>query len=1053
MNTVRWDGREVNDWQSGNYARYMSLLERQRPGPGEEDQPVGGLFRNHSIYGKLAYDDWLRMALLMWLGCRSGRIMIGNDPGMEVSMKRTDDAPTDNELFETYLRTRGNKYLAEVVRRTHTHVWNVALRITGNEADASDLSQEVFLRLIQNPPAAGTVSSVRGYLSARVVTVDQNRRRSYERRRQRETQAARSELLPGSPRAIENQDALRVALEGVPERQRTVLKLRYFAEMKNSEIAAALGLSIRTVEDNLRKGREALGQKAGAGSLLGAAALTAKAWSYPPAQLLPSLLQIVECGAAIVSGSAAASVSTSTTASKVASFSTVLASRWGVALACSGVAVVLALSYLVPNRPKDRDVAPSAPAMRTVEKPGLSQQPVQPEGPPAPEGLTISGRLLDAFGNPLTKGQVRLLVAGDREAEQKVREQQVPLSSNGTFTFADVVSGHHTLIAKDAVWGEVRKDLGMVQKDLTTDLHYKATSEITGEIYGVRAPHDDEERFLRMAKIRIDGPIADLGQLTAFDKCPPVTVGAFCFQVGELGPGLYRLLGNLSAGTIFEEFVEIEKNGERIELVLDLKKRVPRVFRGRAFIGDRSRPLEDTLLSAKVWSHGASMTLSSRGLRTDAEGYFSCESPRLVTGSLIRLERSKDLPSVAVEYVSLPEADDEYEVIFPEPTSRKAIVRTRDGKPIPNVEVSLQRWVPPPRSQWKTTDLKGEFDISSVDLGPCRVRLRVANGSLPLVGVDRSHRYPGYRLEIDDSGEDLVIEADPGRFLALGIEGLAGRAQNNTLFKTIRMPDGSRAPALAMYRKQGVSILNGSLIARVTIDEGRALPKVSFHTPTQGRHTQYRGQGLAPGAQFPLFTLINIPDRASISIELLGAHIGWGTARVSAAELDASPHVGIRLGQAPQETEVQVIDAAGRPVVDARFEVPGFTAYFRKGTVRAGLSLEGPSGSRITAEEADRINPIIGTVPAQGEKEGGEEAPSFSPRLVSGPGRYRLMAYGGNWEVPSSSPPRVSSVGPGRYRLLVYGCDDFPIRVSSPTAGTRLVYGSTLIADPVVVME
>ena len=142
-----------------------------------------------------------------------------------------------------------------------------------------------------------------------------------------------------------------------------MLKLRYFAEMKNSEIAAALGLSIRTVEDNLRKGREALGQKAGAGSLLGAAALTAMAWRDPPAQLLPSLLQIVECGAAIVSGSAAASVSTSTTASKVASFSTVLASRWGVALACSGVAVVLALSYLVPNRPKDRDVAPSTPAI------------------------------------------------------------------------------------------------------------------------------------------------------------------------------------------------------------------------------------------------------------------------------------------------------------------------------------------------------------------------------------------------------------------------------------------------------------------------------------------------------------------------------------------------------------------------------------------------------------------------------------------------------------------------------------------------------------------
>ena len=44
--------------------------------------------------------------------------------------------------------------------------------------------------------------------------------------------------------------------------------------MKNREIAATLGISVRAVEDNLRKGRETLEQKVGADSSLAAVPLT-----------------------------------------------------------------------------------------------------------------------------------------------------------------------------------------------------------------------------------------------------------------------------------------------------------------------------------------------------------------------------------------------------------------------------------------------------------------------------------------------------------------------------------------------------------------------------------------------------------------------------------------------------------------------------------------------------------------------------------------------------------------------------------------------------------
>jgi protocatechuate 3,4-dioxygenase beta subunit len=818
--------------------------------------------------------------------------------------------------------------------------------------------------------------------------------------------------------------------------------------MRNREIAATLGLSVRAVEDNLRKGREALAQKATAGSLLAAAPLLATAWSDPPGRLLPDLLRIVERGPAIAAGSAAASAPVSLTASSVASFSGALATRWTAAaiaaLVLGSVAALVALMDPTPNPEEERAVSPPVVATEDAEGADTSKRPVEPGEGPEPgraDGMTLRGRVLDAFGNPVAKAEVRLVADPDENVEQaddsgaggKALEERVTLSPDGTFSISGVAPGRHTLIASHEAWGEIRQELQAVEKDRATDLRFEARSEVTGEIRGVKNP-DDLETFNRHAEVRIDGPLTDLRKPSPFDECRSVVLDAFSFRVGELGPGLYRLVGSLPFGVVFEEIIEIAKNGDQLELVIDLKERLPRNFRGRAFVGDRDHPLANALLHARVSSHGSNATLSSTGVRTDAEGYFSCESRRLVTGSLIRLERSKDLPSTSVEYLSPPGEDDEYEVVFPERASRKAIIRTRDGRPVPNVEVSFQRFAPPPRTQWKMTDLDGEIDISGVDPGPYRVRIGVANGALPPAGAVRSHRYPGYRLEVDGSAEDLVIEVDPGRFLALGVSGLGERVHN---FGKVRMPDGTEAPVApsSVVEKRWTDILNGSFTARVTIREAGGPPQVSFHSPVQGPHTQYRRRGLEPGEQFPLFTLIGIPDGASVSIELLGSGIGWGTARVSASELDTSPLVEVRVGEAPREVEVRVFDAGGRPVDDAQFLVPGFTEKFRKDLVLASSRSWGDA-PQLSAEHGERINPIIGLIAKPEFKVKGHE---------EDPGRFPGEAF-----FPYA---RVLRVGPGTYRLLVYAGDDFPIRVSSPTAGARVIHGSELVADPTVVLE
>jgi hypothetical protein len=99
-------------------------------------------------------------------------------------------------------------------------------------------------------------------------------------------------------------DALRRGLEELPGELREALELRYFAGLRNSDIAAALGVTPRTVERRLERAREKLRSlftRLGVAPLLLLEARSASAIGVaaPPPTLLPSLLRITESGAAL----------------------------------------------------------------------------------------------------------------------------------------------------------------------------------------------------------------------------------------------------------------------------------------------------------------------------------------------------------------------------------------------------------------------------------------------------------------------------------------------------------------------------------------------------------------------------------------------------------------------------------------------------------------------------------------------------------------------------------------------------------------------------------
>ena len=190
--------------------------------------------------------------------------------------------------FFGYVRRPTRRSLAKVVERFHVPLWNLALRLTGNETDASDLCQDLFLRLLLNPPDPDSIRSARGYLLSRISTLSRAQRRSAERRLERERRAMQ-EFPPGEDLGVEDSESLRLAVDELPDHIRVVIVLRYFAGLSNKEIATDTGRSERSVERDLHQARGRLRRRLG-DPLLGFLPVIGLTESPPPGRLLVTVL-------------------------------------------------------------------------------------------------------------------------------------------------------------------------------------------------------------------------------------------------------------------------------------------------------------------------------------------------------------------------------------------------------------------------------------------------------------------------------------------------------------------------------------------------------------------------------------------------------------------------------------------------------------------------------------------------------------------------------------------------------------------------------------------
>jgi RNA polymerase sigma-70 factor (ECF subfamily) len=201
----------------------------------------------------------------------------------ELSPDRSVEGSPDGDdlrLVES-LRFGEESAYEELISRFQQPVYALALRLLDGPSEASDVVQEVFLKVFRNIGSFRGQSTLKTWIYRITVNEAHNARRWFFRHRRREVELDSTpddtrnwkENIPDGSRSpfdqafgCEQQLMVEAALEKINPIFREAVVLRDISDLSYEEIAEILGVSLGTVKSRILRGREALREEL-AGSL------------------------------------------------------------------------------------------------------------------------------------------------------------------------------------------------------------------------------------------------------------------------------------------------------------------------------------------------------------------------------------------------------------------------------------------------------------------------------------------------------------------------------------------------------------------------------------------------------------------------------------------------------------------------------------------------------------------------------------------------------------------------------------------------------------------
>jgi RNA polymerase sigma-70 factor, ECF subfamily len=167
--------------------------------------------------------------------------------------------------------------LSTLVQSQQTYVYSIAMSLMHNPADAADMTQEAFIRLMRSLGTYRAETKFTTWLYRLVTNIclDGLRRRGrpIESLDEPSGSSAGNDAPSAGERLAdddrwtqpeqevelrESASEVRDALGRLPAAQRLALTLHYFEDLRYEDIAEVMGLPLNTVKSHIRRGKERL---------------------------------------------------------------------------------------------------------------------------------------------------------------------------------------------------------------------------------------------------------------------------------------------------------------------------------------------------------------------------------------------------------------------------------------------------------------------------------------------------------------------------------------------------------------------------------------------------------------------------------------------------------------------------------------------------------------------------------------------------------------------------------------------------------------------------
>lgn len=159
---------------------------------------------------------------------------------------------TDKELIQK-VHNGSREALNTIIEHYYDDIYRFCLYLTGQETDSYDITQEVFLRFIKYINSYQH-KNLKGYL----LIIARNLCRDYFYHNRHSTSSIEDTIFPGMEdiRLKEAEDSilLHQALQSLPLKQREVVIMRVYEELRFHEIARVTGCSLSTAKSRFRLG-------------------------------------------------------------------------------------------------------------------------------------------------------------------------------------------------------------------------------------------------------------------------------------------------------------------------------------------------------------------------------------------------------------------------------------------------------------------------------------------------------------------------------------------------------------------------------------------------------------------------------------------------------------------------------------------------------------------------------------------------------------------------------------------------------------------------------